>query len=151
MTTADTLGRDDAACETSDAPRSGARGGFSLIELVAVLVIIGLLMGVAAVSLSGQVGQARVRTTEQSLMTIRNAIESYEAERAALPPDLDALVPTYLQSVPEDGWNNEFYYRVPLDASSSERPFILVSNGKDKEYGTEDDIDAFDERLGRSE
>ena len=125
-------------------------GGFSLLELTLVIVIIGLLMGVAAISLTGRVGQARVRTTEQSLMTIRNAIEAYEAERAALPPSLDALVPTYLQSVPKDAWKNEFYYRVPTDASATDRPFYLVSNGEDKEYGTEDDLDAFDENLGQN-
>jgi len=139
-------------CRRASIDRRVARraGGFSLLELTLVIVIIGLLMGVAAISLTGRVGEARVRTTEQSLMTIRNAVETYEAERASLPPSLDALVPTYLQSVPTDAWKNEFYYRVPTDASAYEHPFYLVSNGEDKEYGTEDDLDAFDENLGQN-
>ncbi|MCA9298615.1 MAG: type II secretion system protein GspG [Phycisphaerales bacterium] len=118
------------------------RRGFSLLELTLVLVIIGLLAGVAAVNLVGGAERAAIRTTKTSLETVKAAINSYYVTESSYPENLQVLILTkYLEDKPlKDGWDQPFYYAVP---GMNGREFTLISTGKDKEAGTEDDIDVW--------
>lgn len=62
--------------------------GFTLVELVVVVLIIAILAAVAAPKLFDTTGDARTASTRQSLSVIRNAIELYRAREGALPGDL---------------------------------------------------------------
>lgn len=107
-------------------------GGFSLIELTLVIVIIGVLMGVVAINVLGQGEKAKARATEASLDTIRATLEQYQLEYSAYPPTLVTLqtTPGFLSDAKalKDGWDREFYYRVP---GSNNRPYDLSSLGAD--------------------
>ncbi|MEL6329169.1 MAG: type II secretion system protein GspG [Planctomycetota bacterium] len=132
-------------------PTSGARGrgraGFSLIELTLVIVILGILMGAAAVAFAPQIDRAKVRTTEVTLRTIKSKLQEYEGIYSVLPQDLSALVPDYVdEGGLEDGWNNAIYYRI--QPTNPDQGFKLVSLGKDGKLNTEDDIDGWDPNLG---
>jgi len=119
-----------------------ARSGFSLLELTLVLVIIGLLMGVAAVNLVGGAERAKEKVTKASMKTIQSQLKSFYAEKSKLPVTLDVLVTEqYLDDgTLTDGWDRPFYYLPYTDGSGN---FDLVSGGKDGDYATvEDNIDA---------
>jgi len=119
---------------------SAARG-FSLLELTLVLVIIGLLMGVAVVSLSGGAERARENTTKATMNTLKTQLNVYFAEKARLPESLDVLVTDrYIEpNSLNDAWKRPFYYQPHTDGSGT---YDLVSAGKDGLFETpEDNID----------
>ena len=118
---------------------SASRPGFSLLELTAVLVILGLLMGIAAVAVPAQIDKARVRTTKASMKTIKSQIESYRAENAGeAPATLQVLIPSFMEPGADiDAWEQPYYY---LPTPGQAYAYTLISKGPDKEQGTEDDI-----------
>ena len=123
-------------------PITAAARGFSLLELTLVLVIIGLLMGVATISLVGGAERAKVTTTKASMRTIASQLDSYYAAKSRLPESLDVLVvEQYLKdSDLTDGWDRPFYY-VPIPDGSG--AYDLISAGKDGVFeNVEDNIDA---------
>jgi len=116
-----------------------ARPGFSLIELTAVLVILGLLMAGAAVAVPAQIKKARIRTTKGSMTIIKTQIDAYRAENAGdAPASLAVLVPSFMEEKSlRDSWEENYYY---LPTPGSPNPYTLISTGPDKDLGTEDDI-----------
>ena len=122
-----------------------AQRGFSLLELMLVLAIIGVLTAVAAVSLSGQGTKAKIKVTQTSMAQIRNALRGYQLDNNVYPPSLQALTvgkTAYLSNDFRlaDGWGQDFLYAAP---GSNGREFDLFSKGPDGVFGTEDDIDVW--------
>jgi general secretion pathway protein G len=104
-----------------------ARRGFTLLELMLVVLIIGLLMGVSTWAILSQGESARVKTTEMSLRSIQSVLTKYNLDHGTFPPTLQALVPTYTDKVPTDAWKNPLKYFVP---GTGGKPFSLYSEGK---------------------
>lgn len=121
-----------------------------MVEIIAVLVIVGLLSGVAAKAFMGQIEKAKVDTTKASLKVLSSAVMTFQMNTGRLPEaeeGLNALVEEpadvsgwnpegYLMTdeVPLDGWKHEFEYR--LDTESG-KGFVVLSYGKDGEEGGE--------------
>jgi len=121
-----------------------------MIELMAVLVIIGLLAGVVAVNVIGKIEQARVTSTRANLKILHNAViqfkmdtGQYPTEEVGLielieqPPDLSGWNPGgYLDTteIPTDGWKNEFDYQLNPESG---KPFVIISYGADGQEGGE--------------
>jgi prepilin-type N-terminal cleavage/methylation domain-containing protein len=120
--------------------RSNARPGFSLIELTAVLVIMGLLMAGAAISIPSLMKRSKVRITKASMTTIKTAINTYMADNAGeAPASISSLVPSYLDTGADiDSWSRPYYF---IATPGTLHPFSLISSGPDKEFQTSDDID----------
>ena len=120
-----------------------SRRGFSLLEITLVFVVIGLLMGVAALNLIGGRDRAARRTTMTSINTIKTAITEYKLNKSSLPPDLNTLITEkYLaEGGITDGWNQPIFYVAP--SADGAREYDLRSSGADQEFGTEDDIDVW--------
>ncbi len=125
--------------------------GFTIVELMAVLIILGLLATVVAVNVVGRIDKAKVISTKTSLKKLHSAVLAfkldtgeYPSEEAGLlelveqPSDVENWQPGgYLETtdVPNDGWGREFIYeRYP----ESGKPFRVVSYGADGEEGGED-------------
>lgn len=124
-----------------------ARRAFSLLEIMLVLAIIGVLMGVAAVNLLGQSERASIRATEQSVTTVRRAIEQYAIDnRNTYPENLDVLITERILEPGslEDAWGERLYFSGQADSAGN--PYVLLSAGPDREFGTEDDINIWDLR-----
>jgi general secretion pathway protein G len=128
-----------------------ACGGFTMVELMAVLIILGLLAGVVVKSFIGQVDIAKVNTTKASLKILHSAINEYHMNTGRWPGEDEGLFvliepPTdgtkwppggYLTTtdIPPDGWGNEFIYELYPESG---KPFVIKSLGADAQEGGED-------------
>jgi general secretion pathway protein G len=82
-------------------PRQDA--GFTLIELMIVMAIIGVLATLAIPSFIGALKQAREAVLKEDLHVMRSAIDSYTMDKQKAPQALDDLIQDgYLKSIPED-------------------------------------------------
>lgn len=114
--------------------------GFTMIELLVVLVILGLLAGIVGPQFFGKIDSSKVRTAETQVKMLKMALQTYRLDVGKYPTNLADLQTkpssssTYWQGpyldekVPLDPWNNEYQYR--LD-SSAEQGFYLYSFGAD--------------------
>ncbi|MBK4735823.1 type II secretion system protein [Noviherbaspirillum pedocola] len=79
------------------------RGGFTLIEMVMVVALIGLLLSIAVPRYFHTLDQAKAQVQQQNLATLRDAIDKYFGDRGRYPDTLDDLVKQhYLRSIPVD-------------------------------------------------
>lgn len=118
---------------------------FTLVEMMAVVVIIGILAAVVAPRFFGQVNKAQVVRAQRDIETIKQAITLYKFHTNKFPEDLKDLVrePDHVRgwSGPylekkgfRDPWEIEYQYRVPgLD----DRDFDIWSYGQDEKEGGE--------------
>jgi general secretion pathway protein G len=130
--------------------RRGA--GFTLIEIMAVVLIMGFLAGIVGVAVFGQLDKARVTTAQTQIKSLENALAFYQMDNGHFPSaeqGLEALVrpPTsgpqprnyrpggYLQGgqVPLDPWGNPFQYESPGQINTNS--FDLWSFGADGRPG----------------
>jgi len=82
--------------------RHGERG-FTLVEIVLVIVLIGILAAIIVPKFAGQTDKAKIAASKANIESIRSAIRLYQANNdGAFPNALAALVPTYLKAVPEE-------------------------------------------------
>ncbi|HNY25982.1 MAG TPA: type II secretion system major pseudopilin GspG [Candidatus Sumerlaeota bacterium] len=134
--------------------RQQGQFGFSFLEIMMVVMIIGILVAVVGPKILGKTDKARVQATKLQLKNIQTSLNDFEMTVGSLPTTdqgLDALVhrpsdipedqwERKMDEMPKDAWNESFVYRCP---GEGEREYDLFSKGKDKKEGTEDDISAF--------
>lgn len=142
------------------------RPGFTLIEILLVLAIIGMLAGVTIFAIGGIGKKARVDTTKATLETVANALDTYNLHIGHYPTEeegnLSALrvrpsfdneqltenwAGPYLRREPVDAWSNPLRYEanVAMTRDETAPPFRLWSNGPDGMSDTEDDIQYWSE------
>ena len=124
-----------------------AQGGFSLIEIILVVVLIGGIVAFAATRILGGGDRAKVNLAKAQVQTLAEKVQQFESDTGALPGSLNELVESdaagwlgpYAKAVElKDPWNHEFEYRAPGESQA----FDLVSFGKDgKAGGTSVDAD----------
>ena len=76
--------------------------GFSLIELIVVVTIIGILEGLAIVNVQYGVRKAQDAALMDNLATMRRAIDNFYADKQRYPTELNELVPNYIRKIPPD-------------------------------------------------
>ncbi len=129
----------DMAKETG---RRAAEGGFTLLEVMIVLAIIGLIVGGVGVQLFKSYKKAQVQTAKINITEIANATTQYMIENSnACPQTIDDLVAKgNLKKKIKDPWNNEFVFKCPGQSDGAD----VLSFGPDKQEGTADDIKSWE-------
>lgn len=120
--------------------------GFTLIEMLVVLVIIGLIMGLVGPRVLSYLADARVKAARLQIEAFSSALDLYFLDNGRYPSSsegLGALVRRpgsadswngpYLKGgqVPADPWKNNYVYRSPGDGA----PFEIISLGSDGREG----------------
>lgn len=141
------MGRGDGMVSLAVRPQS--QRGFTLIEIILVLVLIGGIVAFAASRILGGGDRAKVNLAKAQVQTMAEKIQQFDMDTGNLPASLDDLVtapgnatgwlgPYAKAGELKDPWNHPFQYTVPGDG----QPFDLVSLGKDgKPGGTSVDAD----------
>lgn len=127
--------------------------GFTLLELLVVVLIIGLLTGIVGPRLMGQIGRSEVTAARAQIDSLDKAVQAYRLDMGAFPPNeqgLGALLTSpgadarwrgpYMKSaIPNDPWGTPYQYRAPGNAG---RDYDIISLGHDKAVGgSGDDAD----------
>ncbi len=121
------------------------RGGFTLLELLVVMVIIGLLAGYVAPKYFAQIGKSEIQATRAQIDALEKALDHYRLDTGRYPDTesgLNALVnrpanepkwqgPYLKKAVPPDAWGRPFIYRTPGEHGD----FDLYSLGRDGQPG----------------
>lgn len=132
-------------------PAPAKSAGFSLLEMLVVLVIIGLIASLVGPRLFSRVDSSKVQVAETQARMLRGAVETYRLEVGRLPgvdegldvlfrPPADERLRTrwrgpYLdETVPLDPWGNPYEYSIP---GRNGMPFALYSLGADGVRGGE--------------
>ena len=119
------------------------QSGFTLIEIMVVVVILGILASMVVPTIMGQPDRARQIAAKQDVRTIANALKMYRLEHSSYPATLDELAQgsrKYLERVPVDPWGNHYQY--DRNGYRAGEKFDLYSYGLDgQEGGNELDAD----------
>jgi general secretion pathway protein G len=131
--------------------KTETRKGFTMVELMAVLIIIGLLATLVVTKVATKIDQARVTTTKANLKILHSSVNQFKMDTGRFPSeemgleeileqpsDVENYEPGgYLETteIPKDGWGNEFIYEL---FPESGKPFVIKSLGADGEEGGED-------------
>lgn len=130
--------------------KRNVRAGFTMVELMAILIIIGLLATVVVKKVAAQIDKARVTTTKANLKILHSAVTQFKLDTGRFPTEEEGLMALieqpsdvtayepggYLETtdIPTDAWGEEFIYeRYP----ESGKAFVIKSFGADKEEGGE--------------
>jgi general secretion pathway protein G len=119
--------------------------GFTLLELLVVMVIIGLLVGYVAPMYFKQVGKSEVKVTRAQIESFGKALDQYRLDTGRYPTTeqgLKALTekpsdeprwdgPYLKKSVPPDPWGTAYIYKTP----GTKGDYDIISLGKDKAPG----------------
>ena len=136
--------------------RLNLRAGFTLLEILLVVIIIGMLVGVAVVKLGGKAKEAQITAARDQIHNYESALDLYELDNGFLPTTeqgLQALIVQpgtppapnnwkgpYLKPpiIRKDYWGHDYIYKNPGQHNAGS--YDLYSLGPDGIDGNEDDI-----------
>jgi general secretion pathway protein G len=125
--------------------------GFTLLEMLVVLVIIGLLASLVGPKLFSRVDSAKVQTAETQIKTFQGVLDTMRLDIGRYPTEAEGLGlinaaptdprlrarwkgPYMVEDIPKDPWGNAYQYGVP---GANGKPYALYSLGADGKRGGE--------------
>ena len=122
--------------------REALRQGFTLIEILVVVAIIGMLGAVAVPAYMSHMKEARISTAREIIKNVEEALSMYSLKHGGKYPDsLDVLTQSKDDEDPllkgdyVDPWGNELKYE-----KRGRKTPLITSAGEDGEFGTSDDL-----------
>ena len=104
--------------------------GFTLVELMVAVVILGILAGIGVQQYSRLQETARKNAHQANIRIIRSAVEMYQILEGDNPGDIDDLVPEFLDAVPDSPWGDGAEYEL----SVNEEGVFTISLGERDPY-----------------
>jgi general secretion pathway protein G len=127
------------------------RSGFTLVEMLLVLVILGVLAAIVYPKVAGRGEQARVTAAQTQISAFKTALDLFEADNGYYPKGRNGLQDLvvkprdatnwrgpYLENIPKDPWNNDYTYECP--GKHNVASYDIMSMGLDGRANTEDDV-----------
>jgi general secretion pathway protein G len=124
------------------APRLRRQRGFTLIEIMVVVIILGILVSLIAPNIFGVLDDAEATATKVQIRNLQVALDTYRMNHSRYPTTdegLEILLKPpgrdrgYIDVIPKDSWNNEFQYRSPGERGDVD----VYSLGRDGQEGGE--------------
>ena len=135
---------------TSTSIRKRRQGGFTLIEILVVVLIVGLLISTVGVNVYRALFQGQRGTAENQIEIFHQALDLYKLQYSRYPDDLEELLEPdasgepFMKRLPMDPWDNEYAYEL----TSDNQP-LITSYGEDGEPGGDGkNADISSETLG---
>ncbi len=101
--------------------RSEAEAGFTLLELLVVMTIIGILAAIAVPALRDSPQRAREASLRGDLFTFRSVLDQYKGDKGVYPPDLQTLVKEgYMRRIPFDPMTKKEDWVLTMEEEPSE-------------------------------
>ncbi len=134
------------SCGNTPLARPGGQRGFTLIEVLVVVVILGILAAVIVPNIMDKPGEARITKAKSDIRGIESALNMYRLDKHDYPKTdegLDALVSKYLPRTPKDPWDKEYLYLNPgthgaIDIYTLGRDGVPGGEGEDIDIGNWD-------------
>lgn len=136
--------------------RNQPRRGFTLLELLIVMAIMGVLAAIVVPNVLGTQQKANIKATETSIHGFESALKLYAADNAGQYPSggpevIQTLMSTtdsegktvepLLQEIPKDAWGQQLFYEYPSSKLEANKPAIWSSGpNKQDEQGGGDDV-----------
>jgi general secretion pathway protein G len=134
---------------------SARRAGFTLVELLLVVTIIGILAAIVVPKMVGRSEQAREVAAKADIASMKTALDAFEVDNGYYPKSSNGLgdlvqAPRdarnwhgpYIEKIPTDPWGNPYSYQFP--GKHNPGSYDLMSAGPDTQPGTADDIGNWD-------
>jgi general secretion pathway protein G len=134
---------------STSAPESRRRRhGFTLVEMLLVITIIGILAALVIPKMMGRSEQARQAAVRADIAAVKTALDAFEVDSGFYPKNINDLLQAprdaknwrgpYLDKIPQDPWGNAYTYAYP--GRHNANSFDISSSGPDGKTGTDDDI-----------
>ena len=120
--------------------------GFTLIEIMVVVVILGILAAVVMPQVMDKPDTARITKARQDIRAIESALNLYKLDKFNYPTTeegLEILQPKYLARLPKDPWGNQYLYLSPGEHGAIDI-FTYGADGKKDGEGTNTDLNSWD-------
>ena len=112
------------------------RNGFTLVELMVVIVILGLLATIVIINVMPAADRAATTKARADIATLEQGIEMYRLDNQRYPTSEEGLqilvAGDYIRRLPDDPWSNPYRYAAP---GANGRPFTISSLGADGREG----------------
>jgi general secretion pathway protein G len=134
--------------KTHSAPQTDRQRGFTLIEIMVVVIILGILVSLIAPNIFGVLDDAEMTATKIQIRNLQVALDTYRMNHSRYPTTqegLEILINPpgrdrgYIDVIPKDSWNHEFQFRSPGEHGDVDL-WSLGRNGQEGGEGLDADI-----------
>jgi general secretion pathway protein G len=123
--------------------KAGGKSGFTLLEMMIVMIIIGILLSIALPIYNRSLVRARESVLKNDLFELRKLIQQYTLDKQKAPQSLDDLKPTYIKEIPKDPMTGAADWDAPvcdvLESVDQQDPGICDVHSTSPAISTEGD------------